>query len=192
MTEDDALEEFRAAGALLKGHFILSSGRHSDTYFNKSMVGVDPARVIRLGRGMVEKAKAELGEAPTHVLAPVLGAIVFGYEVARQMERPFMFLERDGDGFALRRGFSVPKGAPCLVVEDVITTGGAAREAVLAVAKAGGRPLGVACLVDRSAGKADVGAPLLPLVSLDAPSYAPNEVPPELAAIAPVKPGSRS
>ncbi|MCG8440526.1 MAG: orotate phosphoribosyltransferase, partial [Caulobacterales bacterium] len=167
-------------------------GLHSSTYFNKSVVGMHPPRVERLCRALAEKVRKGPGRAPAHVVAPVMGAVVFGYETARQLDLPFMFLERkEGGGFEFRRGFALPAGAPTLVVEDVISTGLSAGEAVAAVREAGGEPVAVACLVDRSGGKAQVGAPLTPLLTLDVPAYAPDALPPELAAIPAVKPGSR-
>lgn len=196
MNKNDVLREFREAGALLEGHFILTSGRHSPVYLNKSQLGVSPDRVSRLCGGLAGLAKSTLTKTPAFIVSPVLGAIVFGFETARQMGLPFMFMERgDNDqGFVFKRGFTLPKGAPVLVVEDIMTTGLSARESVDAVRAAGGDPVALACLVDRSGGRATahVGAPVLALATLDAPDYAPDELPPELAAIPAVKPGSRA
>ncbi len=192
LSAEAVLAEFRDAGAVLEGHFILSSGRRSALYLNKALVGVDPGRVSRLAAGLASVAGA-LAEPPAYVVSPVMGAVVFGFETARQLGLPFFYLERAEAGFALRRGFSLPQGAPVLVVEDIVSTGLSAREAVEAVKTAGGRPLAVACLIDRSAGRAAaaLGAPLRPLAVLDVPDYAPDALPPELAAIPPTKPGSR-
>ncbi len=189
---EDVLQEFRDAGAVLEGHFILSSGRRSALYLNKALAGVDPDRVSRLAGGLAAAARA-LPEPPAYVISPVMGAVVFGFETARQLQRPFFYLERTDAGFALRRGFALPAGAPVLVVEDIVSTGLSAREAVDAVRAAGGRPVAVACLIDRSGGRAAaaLGAPLQALAVLNVPDYAPDAVPPELAAIPPIKPGSR-
>ncbi|MGF1545685.1 MAG: orotate phosphoribosyltransferase [Parvularculaceae bacterium] len=194
METSEVLAEFEAAGALLKGHFVLSSGRHSDTYLNKSLVATDPARVGRLCGALAAKVRERLGpdKAPAQIVAPALGAIVFGYEVARSLGAPFMFAERgDAGGFVIRRGFEITPGARVLVVEDIVSTGLSARECVAAVGQAGGDVVALACLIDRSGGTADVGAPMIPLATLDVATYAPDALPPELAATPAVKPGSR-
>jgi orotate phosphoribosyltransferase len=185
------LEEFENAGALLSGHFILTSGRHSDRYFNKSALGQYPDRTARVCSELARRLGAFCPQAPKLVLSPVLGAIVFGYEVARHLGTPFFFMEREGEGFALRRGYTVAEGTPAVVVEDIVTTGLSARCAVEAARHAGADVMAVGCLVDRSNGAADVGAPLVPLLRLDVKSYAPDEVPAALAAIPVTKPGSR-
>ncbi len=195
MTQDEVLAEFRSAGALLEGHFILTSGRHSAVYFNKSLVGMHPDRVSRLASAMAAVARARLSPQPSVVVSPVMGAIVFGFETARQMGLPFVFMERgqQGAGFQLKRGFTLAPGAPVLIVEDVVSTGLSARESVEAVRHAGAEPLAVTCLLDRSGGRAldDVGAPVLALATIDVADYDPNDLPPELASIPAVKPGSR-
>ncbi len=182
------LEEFRAAGALLEGHFVLSSGRHSPVYLQCARVLMDPARAARLVARLREPVAAF---RPEIVVAPAMGGIVFGYELARQLGRPSMFTERVGGRFLLRRGFEIPAGARVAIAEDVVTTGLSTRECVACVRQAGGEVVVAACLVDRSGGRAEVGVPLVPLLALDLPTYAPEEVPPELAAVPPVKPGSR-
>ncbi|MEL6365136.1 MAG: orotate phosphoribosyltransferase [Pseudomonadota bacterium] len=191
-TEDAAatLKEFEAAGALLRGHFILSSGRRSAVYLNKSVVSTDPARTERLCRRLAKAARAAFGQRIDAVVSPAMGGIIFGYETARHLETPFMYAERAAEGFALRRGFSV-RGKRILIVEDIVSTGLSARECVEAVKRAGGEVLAVGCLIDRSGGTADAGARLLPLARLDVASYAPDALPSELAAIPAVKPGSR-
>ncbi|WP_372340431.1 orotate phosphoribosyltransferase [Parvularcula sp. IMCC14364] len=191
MTTDDVLEEFRACGALLKGHFILSSGRHSDTYLNKSIVSMYPDRTERLCKALAEKATAELSGAPQFIISPAMGGIIYGYETARAMKVPFMYTERVDGEFQLRRGFSVPDKAPVLIVEDIISTGLSARECVDAVRANGGDPLAVACLIDRSNGAADIGVPILSLAALDVQSWAADELPSHLADVPAVKPGSR-
>lgn len=182
------LTEFRAAGALLEGHFILSSGRHSPVYLQCARVLMDPKRAERLV-AMLVPALRDLGAEMT--VAPALGGIVFGYEVARQLGILSVFVERVEGRFVLRRGFEIPRGARVLVTEDVVTTGLSTRECIEAVEACGGRVVAATCLVDRSGGRAEVGVPLVPLIRLDLPSYAPEEVPPELAAIPAEKPGSR-
>lgn len=191
MTTDEVLDEFRAAGALLEGHFVLSSGRRSPMFLQKVFVFMDPARTERLCRALADKARASFGEIDV-VVAPALGAIVPGYETARALGAKSMFVERvEGGLFALRRGYAVPSGARVLVVEDVVTTGLSIRECLAALDGAGGEVVGAACLVDRSGGEARVGVPLIALASLRVPDYDPADLPPELAAIPPVKPGSR-
>ena len=191
MTPDQVIQEFESAGALMRGHFILSSGRRSDIYLNKSIVSMHPERTERLCRALAEKLRETLTEPVDYIVSPAMGAIIFGYETARWLERPFMFLERVDGGFALRRGFTIPQGARVLIVEDIVSTGLSAREAVEAARAAGGAVQAVACLIDRSTGDVDVGAELISLAALAAPSYDPEDLPPHLQAIPPVKPGSR-
>lgn len=192
MTPEEVIREFEDAGALMRGHFILSSGRRSDVYLNKSIVSMYPDRTERLCRALAEKVKASGAPPVDYVISPAMGAIIFGYETARWLKAPFMFLERANGGFALRRGFEIPKGARVLVVEDIVSTGLSAREAVEAVRQAGGEVLAVACLIDRSGGASDAGAELLSLAELSAPTYDPDDLPPHLQRIEPVKPGSRA
>ena len=148
MDASEALKEFEEAGALLKGHFILSSGLHSDTYLNKSIVSMYPDRTARLCKGLADKAAAALGRVD-YVISPAMGAIIYGYETARHLGCPFMFLERVEGEFQLRRGFAVEPGAKVLVVEDIVSTGLSAREAIAAVRGAGGDVAALACLVAR-------------------------------------------
>ncbi len=185
---EEVLREFRDSGALLHGHFILSSGRHSPVYLQCARVLMDPGRAERLVAPLVEPAR-RFGAAL--VAAPALGGIIFGYELARQLGLPFLFAERVEGRFQLRRGFTIPSGAPVVIAEDVVTTGLSTRECIACVREAGGRPVGAVCLVDRSGGRAEVGVPLVALIELDLPTYEPEALPPELAAIPPEKPGSR-
>ncbi len=182
------MAEFRAAGALLEGHFILSSGRHSPVYLQCARLLMDPRRAARLVAMLVEHLRPF---AAGIVAAPALGGIIFGYELARQLGCLSIFAERIQGRFTLRRGFTVPRGARVLVAEDVVTTGLSTRECIACLREAGGEVVAAACLVDRSGGRAEIGVPLVPLLQLDLPSYAPEEVPPELAAIPAEKPGSR-
>ena len=191
MNSDEALQEFVEAGALQKGHFILSSGLHSDTYLNKSIVSMYPDRTERLCRALAEKARGAIDGEIDFVVSPAMGAIIYGYETARHIGAPFMFLERVDGEFQLRRGFKIEPGAKVLVVEDIVSTGLSAREAIIAVKKAGGDILALACLVDRSGGGADVGAPLISLATLNVEAWAPDELPAHLDGTPAVKPGSR-
>jgi orotate phosphoribosyltransferase len=191
MTHDEVLAEFRAAGALLEGHFILSSGLRSPRYLQCARVLMDPARAERLARALAAKVRAA-GIAADSVVAPAMGGVIIGHELARALGLASMFVERPAGRFELRRGFALAPGERVLLCEDVVTTGLSSREAIAAVEAAGGRVVAAACLVDRSDGTADVGVPLVPLVRLAVPSYAPDSLPPELAAIPPVKPGSRA
>jgi len=191
MNSSEALKEFEQAGALQKGHFILSSGLHSDTYLNKSIVSMYPDRTERLCRALAQKASKEIGGEIDFVISPAMGAIIYGYETARHLGAPFMFLERVDGEFHLRRGFSVKPGARVLVVEDIVSTGLSAREAIMAVRKAGGEVLALACLVDRSAGKVDVDAPMISLAQLDVAAWPPDALPAHLEGTPAVKPGSR-
>jgi orotate phosphoribosyltransferase len=190
MTTEDVLEEFRGAGALREGHFILASGRHSPMFLQKNLVFQFPDRTAKLCKALAQKIEARFGK-PDVIVAPAVGAIIPGYETARWLGVPALYVEREEGRFRLRRAFRVAPGAKVVVVEDVITTGGSFREAVEPIAEAGGTVLCCACLVDRSGGKADVGFPLVALATVDVPSYAPDEIPPELAAIPAEEPGSK-
>ena len=190
MTEAEVLAEFRAAGALLEGHFILSSGRHSSIFFQKNFIFMDPARTEKVCRALAAKAREAFGRIDV-VVSPAVGAIIPGYETARHLGARALFVEREGGQFALRRGFGIAPGERVLMVEDVVTTGLSSRECLDALKGQPGELVGAACLIDRSGGQADIGVPLLALARVDAPSYAPDQLPPELAALPAVKPGSR-
>ena len=190
MTPDQVMDEFRAAGALREGHFVLSSGLHSPVFLQKNLVFQFPDRTERLCKALAAKIVAEVGK-PDVIVAPAVGAIIPGYEVARALGVPSIYVEREDGQFRLRRAFKIAPGAKVVVVEDVITTGGSFREAVEPVEAAGGKVLACACIVDRSGGKAQVGWPLVALATVDVPSYAPDEIPPELAAIPAEEPGSK-
>jgi orotate phosphoribosyltransferase len=191
MTSEQALDEFRAAGALLEGHFILSSGLHSSVFLQKMFVFMDPARTERLCRALAERIREAFG-AVDYVVSPAVGGIVPGYETARHLSAKAVFVERENGVFALRRGFAIPEGARVVMVEDIVTTGLSSRECLEALRAHPGRILGAACLIDRSGGKADLGVPLVSLVELDIPNYPPDALPPDLAAIPAIKPGSRN
>lgn len=189
MNQEQVLDEFRAAGALLEGHFILSSGLHSPIFFQKNAVFMDPKRTERLCKALAEKARAQFGEIDV-VVSPAVGAIIPGYETARHLSAKAMFVEREGGAFQLRRGFTIGADERVLMVEDVVTTGLSSRECLDAI-RSKGKLVGAACLIDRSGGKADIGAPLVSLAQVTAPAYPADQLPPELAAIPAVKPGSR-
>ena len=190
MGEDEILEEFRASEALLEGHFILSSGRHSPVFLQKMRVFQYPERTERLCRALAAAITARFGPVDM-VVSPAMGGIIPGYETARALACPAVFVEREDGAFKLRRGFRIPKGARVVMVEDIVTTGLSSRECLAAIREHPGELLGAACLIDRSNGKADVGVPLVSLLRLDVPDYAPDALPPELAAIPAEKPGSR-
>lgn len=191
MEREQVLQEFRAAGALLEGHFLLSSGLHSPVYLQCALVLQSPERAERLCRALAGKVMKALKGKIELVVSPAMGGVVVGYEMARQLGVNGIFTERAGGKMTLRRGFSIPKGARVLMVEDVVTTGLSSRECIAAIREAGGRVVGAAALVDRSGGKADLGVPLVPLLEIDAPAYREEDLPEELKAIPPVKPGSR-
>lgn len=190
MTTDDVLEEFRGAGALREGHFVLASGRHSPIFLQKNLVFQYADRTERLCRALASRIVEQFGR-PDVIVAPAVGAIIPGYEVARALGVPSIYVEREDGRFQLRRAFRIEPGAKVVVVEDVITTGGSFREAVEPIEAAGGEVLCCACIVDRSGGRASVGWPLVALATVDFPSYAPDEVPPELAALPAEEPGSK-
>jgi orotate phosphoribosyltransferase len=191
MTPDQTLDEFRAAGALLEGHFILSSGRHSPVFLQKMFIFQDPARTEKLCRALADKAREKFGRIDI-VASPALGGIVPGYETARWLGAKAIFVERENGVFVLRRGFAIPQGARVLMVEDIITTGLSSRECLAALAAHTSEIVGAACLIDRSGGKAEIGYPRVSLCTLDIPDYPADALPPELAAIPAVKPGSRT
>ena len=191
LTHDDVLDEFRAAGALLEGHFILSSGLHSNRYLQCARVLMDPQRAARLCASLAGTVRSKVGKGVDLVASPAMGGVVVGYEMGRQLGVPAIFFERVDGKLVLRRGFAIPRGARVLMVEDIVTTGLSSRECIAGIAEEGGVTVGAACLVDRSGGKADLGVPLAALTVLEIPSYAAGNLPPELAAIPAVKPGSR-
>jgi orotate phosphoribosyltransferase len=192
ISDDDILDEFRAAGALLEGHFILSSGLRSPRYLQCARVLMDPARAERLAQSLAAKVPAEVRSQVEAVVSPAMGGVIIGHEMGRALAKPAMFLERPEGVFELRRGFRLDPGTRVLMVEDVVTTGLSSREAIDAVRRAGGEVVAEAALVDRSSGKADLGVPFFPLIRIDVPTYEADAVPPELAAIPAVKPGSRA
>lgn len=192
MTENDVLAEFRAAKALLEGHFLLSSGRHSAKYLQCARVLMDPARAARLAEALAAKIPADLRATITKVVSPAMGGVIIGHEMGRALGVEAMFVERPTGTFELRRGFTLEPGDKVLMVEDVITTGLSSREAIRAIEEAGGEVVAAASLVDRTGGGVDFGVPYIPLVAINFPTYAPDEIPVELATIPAIKPGSRA
>jgi orotate phosphoribosyltransferase len=192
MTDQEILDEFRAADALLEGHFILSSGLRSPRYLQCARVLMDPARAERLAQALAAKIPAEVRDRIQAVVSPAMGGVIIGHEMGRALGKPAMFLERPQGVFEFRRGFHLDRGTKVLMVEDVVTTGLSSREAIESVLDAGGEVIAEAALVDRSSGKADLGIPFFPLIRIDVPTYEADAVPPELAAIPAVKPGSRA
>jgi orotate phosphoribosyltransferase len=192
MTDEDVLQEFRDADALLEGHFILSSGLRSPRYLQCARVLMDPSRAERIARGLAAKIPAGLRDRIDLVVSPAMGGVIIGHEMGRALGKPAIFVERPQGVFEVRRGFRIEPGQKILLVEDVVTTGLSSREAIKAVEKAGGKVIAAASIVDRSGGSADLGVPYTGLIRIDVPTYEADSLPPELAAIPPIKPGSRA
>lgn len=191
MTDDEILHEFRASEALLEGHFKLSSGRHSGHYLQCARVLMNPERAAMLAFALAQKLPRDIRSQIDVVVSPAMGGIIIGQEMGRALGKDAMFLERPDGEFHLRRGFRLEPGAKVLMVEDVVTTGLSSREAIAAVAREGGEVIAEVALVDRSNGSADLGVPFYPLVDINFPTYAEDELPKELASIEVTKPGSR-
>jgi len=191
MSEDEILAVLKDSGALRTGHFILTSGLHSDTYVQCAQVLQYPRRAEKLCAVLADKVRG-LGAGIDMVVSPAMGGVIVGYEMGRQLDVPAIFFERADGNFTLRRDFAIPPGARCLMVEDVVTTGLSSRECISAARAAGGEVPAAACLVDRSGGRAELGVPLVSLLELDAPAYDPDALPPHLRDIPAVKPGSRT
>jgi orotate phosphoribosyltransferase len=191
VTEDEVLAEFRASGALLEGHFKLSSGRHSGHYLQCARVLMNPARAARLAEAVVAGIPAEVRDSIDVVVSPAMGGIIIGHEVGRALAKDAMFLERPEGTFHLRRGFALAPGARVLMVEDVVTTGLSSREAIAAVAREGGEVIAECAIIDRSCGSVDLGVPFYPLLAIDFPTYDESDIPEALARVEVTKPGSR-
>lgn len=191
MTADDVLETFRRAGALLEGHFILTSGRHSRMFLQKAFVFADPPSTEALCRALAARILERFGRVDV-VVSPAVGAVIPGYETARHLGAKAIYVEREAGQMRLRRGFTIPAGARVVVVEDIISTGGSVRETLEAIKDTPGTILGAAVIIDRSAGKSDVGVPLLALAEFEVESFAPDDLPDDLKDIPAVKPGSRT
>lgn len=191
LSESQILQEFTDAGAILRGHFILSSGLHADTYMQCARVLMDPVRAERLCAALAQRVRAQIQTPFDLVVSPAMGGVIVGYELARQLGVPAIFCEREAGSFTLRRGFTLPPGARVLLVEDVVTTGKSSLETLACVHGLGGEVVAEAALVDRSGGAHGLPCPLVALLSLEIATYASDALPPALAAIPPVKPGSR-
>lgn len=190
MTSEDVINEFRDANALREGHFVLSSGLHSPLFLQKNLVFMNADRCERLCKALAEKIVAQAWQVDV-AISPAVGGIIPGYETARHLKVPSMYVERVECEFKLRRGFHIEPGAKVVMVEDIVTTGLSSRECIAAIQALGGEVVAAACIVDRSGGKADVGVPLISLASLEVPAYPADALPPELAAIPVQDPGSR-
>ena len=192
MTDEQILAEFRAADALLDGHFILSSGLRSPRYLQCARVLMDGAQAERLARALADKLPADLRDSIDAVVSPAMGGVIIGHEMGRALDKPAMFVERPDGRFGLRRGFALDPGARVLMVEDVVTTGLSSKEAIAAIEQAGGKVVAAVSLVDRSGGTAELGVPFVPLIRIDVPTYSADDLPETLAAIPATKPGSRA
>jgi len=191
MTNEQVLNEFRKAGALLEGHFILSSGLHADMFLQKALVFQDAKRTAKLCKALADKVRMEVKQQFTAIVSPAVGGIVPGYEMGRQFGLPAMYVERVEGRFQLRRNFRLDKNQPVLMVEDIISTGVSSRECIEAIKAAGGKPVAAACLIDRSGGKAKVGVRLVALATIKVPAWEADKLPPHLRDTPAVKPGSR-
>ena len=191
MTKDDVLDIFRECGAMLEGHFILSSGLRSPVFLQKARVFQYPAQTEKLCKALADKIRAEGFGDVTKVVSPAIGGIIPGYETARQLGLPALYTERVDGQFELRRGFEITASDKVIVVEDIVSTGLSIRECVAALRAIGANVVAAACLIDRSAGEADIGVPLVSLIQFKVPAYPADQLPPELAALPAVKPGSR-
>ncbi|HQZ11460.1 MAG TPA: orotate phosphoribosyltransferase [Devosia sp.] len=191
MTTDDVLQIFRDCGALLEGHFILSSGLRSPVFLQKARVFQYPDKAEKLCRALAEKLRAEGYGDVSKIVSPAVGGIIPGYETARHLGVPALYTERVEGKFELRRGFELKPGEKVLIVEDIVSTGLSIRECIDAIRGIGANVVAAACLIDRSGGEADVGVPLVSLTRYKVPAYPADQLPPELAALPAVKPGSR-
>ncbi|MBP0438950.1 orotate phosphoribosyltransferase [Tianweitania sediminis] len=191
MNTDDVIAIFRDAGAILEGHFILTSGLRSPIFLQKARVFMHADKTEVLCRALAERIREQFSGNIDYVVGPAIGGLIPAYETSRHLRVPAIWVERDHGEFRLKR-FEIKEGARILIVEDIVTTGLSIRETVTAMLKVNAEVLGAACIIDRSAGKADVGVPLVSLAQYEVPAYPPDLMPAELAKIPPVKPGSRS
>lgn len=191
MNKEDVLNEFRDAKALLEGHFLLSSGLHSEMYLQCARVMMDPVRGARVCAALADKIKATIEDNIDIVISPAMGGVVVGYEMGRQLGVQAIFTERVNGEFELRRGFEIPKGANVLMAEDIVTTGLSSKECIETIKAYGGNVVAASCLIDRSNGKVDVGVPLVSLLGLEIPAYSEDNLPAHLKDKKAIKPGSR-
>ncbi len=188
MTREEVLQHFRDSGALLEGHFILRSGLHSRQFFQCALALQHMPAVERIGAALAAQVRS-LGIAT--VVAPAMGGLVIGQEVARQLGVRFIFVEKEAGGLVLRRGFQIAPGEKMLVVEDVVTQGGRVRETMAIVRAHQGVVAGVATVVDRSGGAVDLGVPFLSLLQMQVETFAADQLPTDLQATPAIKPGSK-
>tara|TARA_B000000477_G_scaffold23138_1_gene19899 strand:- start:1003 stop:1587 length:585 start_codon:yes stop_codon:yes gene_type:complete len=192
MNKEDVIREFKEAGALLEGHFILSSGLHSSRYLQCALALSEPSRAQRLSASLGKKILENIKTKIDIVVSPAMGGLIIGHEIARYLDVPSIFLERVNGKFELRRGFSIKPDANCLLVEDIVTTGLSSNESIDVIKGYGGNIIGEACLIDRSSGKANLETQLISLTSIDIPTFNKNEIPESLKDIPAIKPGSRN
>lgn len=191
MNKEEVLKEFREAEALLEGHFLLSSGLHSEMYLQCARVLMDPERAARLCSVLADRVNTIIDEKVDMVVSPAMGGVIVGYEMGRQLGVKAIFTERVNGDFELRRGFEIPSGANILMAEDIVTTGLSSRECIETINNYGGNVVAASCLVDRSNGKVDVGVPLVSLMGLEIPAYDGDNLPVHLKGSEAIKPGSR-
>ena len=191
MDRDEVLRIFRDCGAVLEGHFILTSGLRSPVFLQKARVFMHAEPTERLCRALASRIREQVPGNIDYVVGPAIGGLIPAYETSRHLQVPAIWVEREQGMFKLRR-FEIGPGSRVVIVEDIVTTGLSVRETVGCLRTIGADVLAACCIVDRSAGKTDVGVPLISLAEYEVPVYEPDELPPRLAAIPPVKPGSRS
>jgi orotate phosphoribosyltransferase len=191
MTTDEVIEIFRETGAVLEGHFILTSGLRSPIFLQKARVFMHADKTERLCRALADKIRAEIPGRIDYVVGPAIGGLIPAYETSRHLHVPAIWVEREGGEFRLRR-FEITEASKVVIIEDIVTTGLSIRETVACMRALGAEVLAAACIIDRSAGKTSVGVPLIALAEYEVPAYPADRLPPELAKIPPVKPGSRN
>ncbi|WP_192244505.1 orotate phosphoribosyltransferase [Mesorhizobium silamurunense] len=191
MNTDEVLGIFREAGAVLEGHFILTSGLRSPIFLQKARVFMHADKTERLCKALAEKIRKAVPGRIDYIVGPAIGGLIPAYETSRHLGAPAIWVEREGGEFKLRR-FEIDKGSRVVIVEDIVTTGLSIRETIDCLRELGAEVVAAACIIDRSAGKTDVGVPLIALAEYEVPAYPPDRLPPELAAIPAVKPGSRN
>ena len=192
MNKDDVIREFKEAGALLEGHYILSSGLHSSRYLQCALALSEPSRAQRLSESLGKKILENISTKIDIVVSPAMGGLIIGHEIARFLDVPSIFLERVNGKFELRRGFTIKPDLNCLLVEDIVTTGLSSNESIEVIKGYGGNIIGEACLIDRSSGKANLETKLISLASIDIPTFHKDEIPESLKDIPAIKPGSRN
>ncbi len=191
MTVDEVLEVFSSAGAILHGHFILTSGLRSPVFLQKARVFMHADKTEKLCQALAKLIREQVPGTIDYVVGPAIGGLIPAYETSRHLGVPAIWVERENGEFRLRR-FEIEKGARVVIVEDIVTTGLSIRETIACLEALGAEVVAAACIIDRSAGKADVGAKLVALAQYEVPAYPADKLPPELAAIPAIKPGSRN